>query len=174
MLVTPMPGLPFTVLPYCVETPSTVMLMIRPPSFKATYLLFSIVISGSSIAMSAKRINATWIVMNDSRLGIIYDLQKGLFGGRISGTTFTNPNLVGFAESLGISASTISKPGELSQALRSTIAIDRSFLFDVRFDADEIPAVRPRSLMITKGMGLPNPVPGPEMTRALIKLLKDR
>jgi acetolactate synthase I/II/III large subunit len=119
-------------------------------------------------------INAIWIVMNDSRLGIIYDLQKSLYGGRIAGTRFNNPDLVGFAESLGIAGQVISEPGELSHALGRALASNQSFLFDVRFDADEIPPVRPRSLLITKGMGLPDPTPSQETMRILIKLLKDR
>jgi acetolactate synthase-1/2/3 large subunit len=119
-------------------------------------------------------IDVIWVVMNDSRLGIIYDLQKGLYGGRVAGTTFRNPDLVAFATSLGVVGQTISEPGELSAALRSAVTKSGSYLFDVRFDADEIPAVRPRSLMITKAMGLPDPTPGRETTRALIKLLKER
>ena len=119
-------------------------------------------------------IHVIWIVMNDSRLGIIYDLQKGLYGGRIVGTTFRNPDLVAFAQSLGMSGTVVREPGQLSDALRCTIAGGGSFLLDVRFDADEIPAVRPRSLLLTKAMGLPDPTPGPENIRLLLKLLKDR
>jgi acetolactate synthase-1/2/3 large subunit len=119
-------------------------------------------------------IDVIWVVLNDSRLGIIYDLQKGLYGGQVAGTTFRNPDLVAFAESLGILGQTVSEPGDLCAALRSAVAKGGSYLFDVRFDVDEIPAVRPRSLMITKAMGLPDPTPGRETTRALIKLLKER
>jgi acetolactate synthase-1/2/3 large subunit len=115
-----------------------------------------------------------WVVLNDSRLGIIYDLQKGLYGGHVSGTTFRNPDLVGLAESLGLRGETVAQPGSLCQSLRRAVATGGLHLFDVRFDADEIPAVRPRSLMITRAMGLPDPTPGRETTRALIKMLKER
>ena len=115
-----------------------------------------------------------WVVLNDSRLGIIYDLQKGLYGGQVTGTTFRNPDLVGLAESLGLRGRTVSEPDDLCASLRRAVATGGSHLFDVRFDADEIPAVRPRSLMITRGMGLPDPTPGRETTRALIKMLKER
>lgn len=119
-------------------------------------------------------INVVWIVMNDSRLGIIYDLQKALYGGRFVGTTFENPDLVGFAQALGISGQVISKPGELSCALSGAIQSNKSCLLDVRFDPNELPAVRPRSLLITKGMGLPDPTANSETVRILIKLLKER
>jgi acetolactate synthase-1/2/3 large subunit len=115
-----------------------------------------------------------WVVLNDSRLGIIYDLQKGLYGGNIAGTTFRNPDFVSFAESLGVGGQIVTDPGELSAAVRRAVAKGGSYLFDVRFDVDEIPPVRPRSLLITRSMGLPNPTPGRETTRALIKLLKER
>ena len=41
-------------------------------------------------------------------------------------------------------------------------------------DPDEIPPLRPRSLLITREMGLPNPKPGPEVTRAFIAMLKEK
>jgi acetolactate synthase-1/2/3 large subunit len=115
-----------------------------------------------------------WVVMNDSRLGIIYDLQKALYGGGFAGTTFENPDLVTFAKAFGIKGYVTEQPGELEDGLRAAVAEGGSALFDVRFDPDEIPAVRPRSLLITKEMGLPNPRPSPETTRALIKLLKEK
>lgn len=119
-------------------------------------------------------VDVVWVVMSDERLGIIYDLQKGLYGGRIAATTFANPDFVKFAESLGVRGETISAPGELAPALRAAIARGGSCVFEVRIDPDEIPPVRPRSLLITKEMGLPDPKPGPETMRALIKMLKER
>lgn len=119
-------------------------------------------------------IHVVWLVMNDERLGIIYDLQKTLFDGRVTGTTFANPDLVAFAEALGIHGRLVSQPGELRAALAEALAAKKSTLIDVRFDPDVIPALRPRSVLITKGMGLPDPTPGPETTRALISMLKER
>jgi acetolactate synthase-1/2/3 large subunit len=115
-----------------------------------------------------------WLVMNDSRLGIIYDLQKGLYGGRVSSTTFRNPDLVQFARSFGIQGRVIEQPGELAESLRAAVLAGGSAVFDIRFDPDVIPPVRPRSLLITRDMGLPNPTPGPETMRALIKLLSEK
>jgi acetolactate synthase-1/2/3 large subunit len=115
-----------------------------------------------------------WLVMSDSRLGIIYDLQKALYGGRVAATTFKNPDFVQFAASLGMEGRVIERPGQMVESLRDAVRRSAAAVLDVRFDADEIPPVRPRSLLITKEMGLPNPKPGPEVTRALIKLLKEK
>jgi acetolactate synthase-1/2/3 large subunit len=115
-----------------------------------------------------------WLVMSDSRLGIIYDLQKALYGGRVAATTFKNPDFVQFAASLGMEGRVIERPGQMVESLRDAVRRSVAAVLDVRFDADEIPPVRPRSLLITKEMGLPNPKPGPEVTRALIKLLKEK
>lgn len=115
-----------------------------------------------------------WLIMSDSRLGIIYDLQKGLYRGRLSSTTFVNPDFGVFAAAFGMHGQVIEGPGELAEGLRAAISRGGSAVFSVRFDPDEIPPVRPRSLLITRGMGLPNPTPSPEVTRALIKLLKER
>ncbi len=119
-------------------------------------------------------LSVIWLVMNDSRLGIIYDLQKGLYGGRVSSTTFRNPDLVQFAGAFGIPGRVITQPEELAESLRAAVRAGGSAVFDVRFDPDEIPPVRPRSLLITREMGLPNPTPGPETVRALFKLLSEK
>ena len=115
-----------------------------------------------------------WLIMNDSRLGIIYDLQKTLYGGRIAATTFENPDFVKFAASFGIKGQVIEKPGELVSALQTAVEQGGPAIFDVRFDPDEVPPLRPRSVLITKEMGLPNPKPGPEVTRAFISMLKEK
>lgn len=120
------------------------------------------------------KLDIIWLIMNDSRLGIIYDLQKMLYSGRIAATTFENPDFRKFAASFGIAAQVIEKPGELADALREAVQRGGAAVFDVRFDPDAIPAVRPRSVLITKEMGLPNPKPGPEVTRAFISLLKEK
>lgn len=115
-----------------------------------------------------------WLIMNDSRLGIIYDLQKTLYGGRIAATTFENPDFVQLAASYGIEGRVIEKPGELVTALQTALHRGGPAVFDVRFDPDEVPPVRPRSLLITKEMGLPNPKPGAESTRIFISMLKEK
>ncbi len=115
-----------------------------------------------------------WLIMNDSRLGVIYDLQKTLYGGRIASTTFENPDFVKLAASYGIKGQVIEKPGELASALQTAVDTGGPAVFDVRFDPDEVPPLRPRSVIITKEMGLPNPKPGPEVTRAFIAMLKEK
>jgi hypothetical protein len=68
----------------------------------------------------------------------------------------------------------IEKPGELVAAVRTALENGGPAIFDVRFDPDEVPPLRPRSVLITKEMGLPNPKPGPEVTRAFIAMLKEK
>jgi acetolactate synthase I/II/III large subunit len=115
-----------------------------------------------------------WLVFNDGRLGIIHDLQETLYGGRYCGTEFTTPNLVAFAESLGARGRVIEKPGDLTTAVGEALRERRPCVLDIRFDVSEIPALRPRSLIVTKGMGLPAPGVGSATTRALLKMLKSR
>jgi acetolactate synthase I/II/III large subunit len=115
-----------------------------------------------------------WLVMNDSRLGIIYDLQKTLYGGRVASTTFENPDFVKLAAAYGMVGSVVEKPGELVEVLQSSLRQGGPTILDVRFDPDEVPPLRPRSVLITKEMGLPNPRPGPESTRAFLSMLKEK
>ncbi|MBY5324373.1 thiamine pyrophosphate-binding protein [Rhizobium leguminosarum] len=120
------------------------------------------------------RLAVVWMVFNDGRLGIIHDLQETLYGGRYCGTQFTTPDLVAFAESLGARGEVVEKPGDLAVALAKAVQDDRPCVLDVRFDVGEIPAMRPRSVIVTKGMGLPAPNIGPATTRALLKMLKNK
>ena len=131
--------------------------------------------SAMELATAANyKLDIIWLIMNDSRLGIIYDLQKGLYGGRIAATTYENPDFVQFAAAFGIPGQVIEKPGELAASLKEAVRRGGAAVFDIHFDPDEIPPVRPRSLLITREMGLPNPKPGPEVTRAMLKLLKEK
>lgn len=120
------------------------------------------------------QLDIIWIIMNDSRLGIIYDLQKTLYGGRVASTTFDNPDFVKLAAAYGIRGRVVERPGELVEALQDALRQGGPTILDVRFDPDEVPPLRPRSVLITKEMGLPNPKPGPESTRAFISMLKEK
>lgn len=123
---------------------------------------------------AAYHLDVTWIVMNDARLGIIYDLQKALYGGKTISTTFENPDYQRFAEAFGLQSRVITEPGQLAESLPQILRQRQPAILDVHFDPDELPPARPRSLLITKAMGLPDPKPGPEVTRALLKVLKEK
>lgn len=115
-----------------------------------------------------------WLVFNDARLGIIHDLQEMLYGGRYCGTEFTSPDLVAFSESLGARGIRVERPGDLAAALADSLAGGRPCVLDIGFDVGEVPAVRPRSLIVTKEMGLPAPGIGLTTTRTLFKMLKEK
>ena len=110
-------------------------------------------------------LSVIWVVMNDERYGIIHDLQKGLYGGRVLGSAYRNPDFVRFADAFGIPGHRVESARRAPTALRQAIDSEGPALLDVRFDADAIPPVRPRSVLIPRGMGLPDPTPGPETTR---------
>ncbi len=115
-----------------------------------------------------------WLVFNDQRLGIIHDLQEMLYGARFCGTEFNSPDLVTLSESMGARGVRVDKPGELTTALVDCLASGRPCVIDIHFDANEVPTVRPRSLIVTKEMGLPAPGIGLVTTRTLFKMLKDK
>jgi len=115
-----------------------------------------------------------WLVFNDERLGIIHDLQEMFYGSRYCGTNFTSPDLVAFSQSLGAHGMKVERPGDLKAAVNDGLACGRPCVLDIRFDVAEVPSVRPRSLIVTKQMGLPPPGLGPTTTRTLVKMLKDK
>uniref|UniRef100_E6QWN1 Putative enzyme with pyruvate as substrate n=1 Tax=mine drainage metagenome TaxID=410659 RepID=E6QWN1_9ZZZZ len=120
------------------------------------------------------KLPVVWLVFNDERLGIIHDLQEMLYGGRYCGTQFTSPDLIAFSESLGARGLKVEKPGDLTAALGESLACGRPCVLDIRFDVNEVPAVRPRSLIVTKEMGLPAPGLGSATARTLFKMLRNK
>lgn len=81
-----------------------------------------------------------FIVLNDSRLGIVYHSTKILYGRENAGTEFKKPiDFVKFAESLGVEGYRIEKPGEINKEFINELVKKRKpILFDCMIDPDEL------------------------------------
>ena len=88
-----------------------------------------------------------WIVWNNFAWGAIRDLQYGLFGGREHGTAFYrgneryNPDFAAWARACGADGITVTRSGDLGNAIAQALRNRRPCVIDVHVDAD----VRPPS-----------------------------
>lgn len=84
-------------------------------------------------------IPVVWIVQNNSKLGLVHELQKFDLGDKTVSTTFKEVNVAKIAEGLGAKGYRIDKPGELSNILPHAIESQIPTVIDVIIDPDEVP-----------------------------------
>lgn len=87
---------------------------------------------------TAKRLGTPFVtvVWNDSRFDLIRIRQERAFG-RSTGVDFQNPDLVRFAESLGVEGHRVTSAAELQETLDRCLRDDALALIDVAVDAAE-------------------------------------
>ncbi|MDW5562940.1 MAG: acetolactate synthase large subunit [Methanomassiliicoccus sp.] len=82
------------------------------------------------------------VVWNDSELGLIRIKQEKAFG-RSIGVRFGNPDLVGYAKSLGVAGYRASSSRELEEVLTRCLKDDELAVIDVAVDASETSGLSP-------------------------------
>lgn len=96
--------------------------------------------NGMEIATAVNyNIPVVWIVQNNSKLGLVHELQKFDLGEKTVSTTFKEVNIAKVAEGLGARGYRIKKPGELSEILPKAIESQIPTVIDVIIDPDEVP-----------------------------------
>lgn len=77
-------------------------------------------------------------ILNNRKLGMVYQWQNLLYGGRLSQTDLgTSPDFVKLSESFGINAVSITKPGETEKAISKAIKDNESLVLDIIIKKDE-------------------------------------
>ena len=84
-------------------------------------------------------IPVVWIVQNNSKLGLVHDLQRFSLGDKTVSTTFKEVNFARVAEGLGAKGYRIERPGELSEILPIAIEEAVPTVIDVIIDPNEVP-----------------------------------
>jgi len=94
------------------------------------------------------------IVLENRTLGMVYQWQSLLYDGRHSQTEFgDSPNFVKLAESFGVNAVNVEKPGETKDALKSAIKDNESILINVVIDSEEALPMLPPGAGINEMIG---------------------
>ncbi len=86
-------------------------------------------------------IPVVWIVQNNSKLGLVHDLQRFSLGDKTVSTTFKEVNFARVAEGLGAKGYRIERPGELLEILPEAIEGAVPTVIDVIIDPNEVPPI---------------------------------
>jgi acetolactate synthase-1/2/3 large subunit len=98
--------------------------------------------NGMEVAAAVSHdIPVIWIVQNNSRLGLVHELQRFSLGEHTVSTDFKRIDAAKVAEGLGALAFHVEKPGELAAAMRAALAANRPTVIDVIIDPDEVPPI---------------------------------
>ena len=94
------------------------------------------------------------IVLENRTLGMVYQWQSLLYNGRHSQTTFKDsPDFVKLAESFGVNAVRVEKPGETKEALKTAIKDNEAILIDIIVDSEEALPMLPPGAGINEMIG---------------------
>ena len=94
------------------------------------------------------------IVLENRTLGMVYQWQSLLYNGRHSQTTFKDsPDFVKLAESFGVNAVRVEKPGETKEALKIAIKDNEAILIDIIVDSEEALPMLPPGAGINEMIG---------------------
>ena len=94
------------------------------------------------------------MVLENRTLGMVYQWQSLLYEERHSQTLLGNsPDFVKLAESFGINACRVTKPGETKEALKSAIKDNEAILIDVIIDSEEALPMLPPGAGINEMIG---------------------
>ena len=94
------------------------------------------------------------VVLENGTLGMVYQWQSLLYNERHSETEFkNNPDFVKLAESFGVNAVRITKPGETKEALKKAIKDNEAILLDIVIDSEEALPMLPPGAGINEMIG---------------------
>ena len=94
------------------------------------------------------------IVLENRTLGMVYQWQSLLYNERHSQTKFKDsPDFVKLAESFGINAERITKPGETRDALSKAIKDNEAIVLDIVIDPEEALPMLPPGAGINEMIG---------------------
>jgi acetolactate synthase-1/2/3 large subunit len=99
-------------------------------------------------------IPVTICLFDNRKLGMVYQWQNLFYGKRLSHTDLgQTPDFVALAESFGINAIQITKPGEVEENLKSAIKDGEPILLDIVIDKSEVLPMVPPGCGITEIVG---------------------
>ena len=94
------------------------------------------------------------VVLDNRHLGMVAQWQKLFYDERMSHTHLgESPDFIKLAESFGIKAERIEKPGEMKEAVERAIKSGEPYLLDVIIDPDEILPMVPPGCSLTEIVG---------------------
>jgi acetolactate synthase-1/2/3 large subunit len=113
--------------------------------------------TGMEVATSADHaIPVTWIILKNSRLGMIHDVQSVSYQNRYIASTFSDTDFAALAQALGGEGYTVEKPDEISEVVTEALQKQKPAVIEVVIDKSEKPPTKPRMLALRRSLGLPS------------------
>lgn len=113
--------------------------------------------TGMEVATAvAHRIPVVWIVLRNSQLGMIHDVQAVSYQGRYISSTFSDTDFVLLARALGAEGYRTDTPSEIGPIVREALEKPGPVVVEATIDAAEMPPMKPRMLALRRSLGLPD------------------
>jgi acetolactate synthase-1/2/3 large subunit len=97
-------------------------------------------------------IAATILILNDNCYRALRYSQNILFGGRIYGSEYGNPDFVKLAESFGAAGYLIETPDQIEPVLKEAMSCGRLAIVDARIDIDDVVPANMQAILKMRGL----------------------
>lgn len=113
--------------------------------------------TGMEVATAtAHKIPVIWIVLKNSRLGMIHDVQSVSYQSRYISSTFSDTDFVLAARALGAEGYRTDNPSEIGPIVREALGKSAPAVIEATIDETEMPPTKPRMLALKRSLGLPD------------------
>ncbi|MBM4354317.1 MAG: thiamine pyrophosphate-binding protein [Deltaproteobacteria bacterium] len=96
----------------------------------------------------------TWAVFDDSRLNMVYLAQGLSYSERYVASEIRNPDFAAWGRAAGALGIRVERPEQIAPALAEALGCGGPCILDVAIDPDELPPLKPRSLLMARRTGL--------------------
>jgi acetolactate synthase-1/2/3 large subunit len=115
--------------------------------------------TGMEVATAANHgIPVIWVVLKNSMLGMIRDVQTVSYQNRYISCSFYDTDFVSLARALGAEGSRVESPEEIGPAVEKALQHQGPTVIEVTVDSAELPPMKPRMLALKRSLGLPDPI----------------
>jgi len=101
------------------------------------------------------RIPAVWLILQNSTLAMVHDIQTMTYKGRYVASEFVAPDFMKLADAFGALGLRADGPGEVAGAVKSAFAADRPAVVTVPIDPNEMPPAKARMMAMDRSLGNP-------------------
>jgi acetolactate synthase-1/2/3 large subunit len=133
--------------------------------------------TGMEVATAAMHgIPVIWVILKNSRLGMIHDVQSVSYQNRYISATFSDTDFVSLARALGGEGYHAEKPDEIKPIVKEALQKQSPVVIEVTIDNNEMPPMKPRMLALRRSLGLPDPMKSVSLNglKVLWKMVKER
>jgi acetolactate synthase-1/2/3 large subunit len=100
-----------------------------------------------------EKIVATVVILNDNSYRALRYGQQVVYGGRIYGSEYGNPDFVKLAESFGAAGYRMETPDQIEPVLKEAMSCGKLAIVDARIDIDDIAPTNLQAILRMRGFG---------------------